>query len=482
MKTKLLMLPCLTASLLALAIPVRAVDLLQRYPTQLVAGDTDPDHARPWKFAQEDIFQVSQFSLKVGDQFSVETGAADLGIGHCSDGAVWAVLMPRDQGTLTSPVTDKGAPIAHVWLRFHPAQISRLFPPASVSTDGNTALVPQIRAIANRKLTSSWHAGGNALIPGPKELTVYVDTKDGSHRFFMVDTGAKTAEYVDAFNGHSSSAMPEITPGSLPPVVTKTVPESGSMDVPPGEFEVKVTFSKEMMDGSWSWCTVWDDSTPAGIDSPKYDAARRTCTMKVKLEAGKTYGYWLNTERFRGFQDKDSRMAVPYLLVFSTAGQGGQTAEAGAASDATGYIQQKLKLAEAGNYWAKFNLWEAYAQGTHDVVTNAAEANKWLAQLTKGVYLAKFEPINGFNPSTPSAMLDAFSEQCRLFSGKQSLGGASFFRTTRQDGKLIGSFLTGTPDDFKGAVERSTNFKLISIEPVTPETFLAHEASQQQSL
>lgn len=270
----------------------------------------------------------------------------------------------------------------------------------------------------------------------------------------------------------------DITPTSLPPVVIKTVPESGTMNVPPGEVEIKVTFSKVMMDRSWSWCTVWDDSIPESPDGPKYDASHRTCTIKVNLEAGKTYGYWLNTEKFRNFRDLDGRSAIPYLLAFSTAGQAGQSAEAGSAD----YVQKQIKLAQAGNYWAKFKLWEGYAQGTHDVATNAAEANKWLAELTKGAYLAKFEPINDFNPGTPAAMLDAFSQQCRLFSGKDTLGGASFFRTTRQNGKLIGSFLTSTPDDFKGAVERSTNFKLISIEPVTPETFLAHAASEQESL
>ena len=35
---------------------------------------------------------------------------------------------------------------------------------------------------------------------------------------------------------------------SMPPVVIKTVPESGSKDVPVGETEIRVTFSKEMQD------------------------------------------------------------------------------------------------------------------------------------------------------------------------------------------------------------------------------------------
>jgi hypothetical protein len=146
------------------------------------------------------------------------------------------------------------------------------------------------------------------------------------------------------------------------------------------------------------------------------------------------------------------------------------------------YLQQQLKLAQAGNYWAKFSLWEAFAQGKHEVAKNPAEAGKWLSELVKGAYLAKFEPVNGFNPKTPKEMLDQFSEDCQLYSGRDSLGGASFFRTTKQGNKLIGSFLTATPAEFKAALEKNPNLKLISMEKVTPEMFLEHEASQQESL
>ena len=108
------------------------------------------------------------------------------------------------------------------------------------------------------------------------------------------------------------------TVDSMPPVVVKTVPESGVKDVSPGEFEIKVTFSKEMSDGSWSWSTAWQDSTPKSIGKPKYEADRKTCVMKVKLEPGKTYAYWLNSSNFKNFKDKEGRSAVPYLLIFKT--------------------------------------------------------------------------------------------------------------------------------------------------------------------
>jgi hypothetical protein len=42
--------------------------------------------------------------------------------------------------------------------------------------------------------------------------------------------------------------------------------------------------------------------------------------MKVNLEPGKTYGFWLNSENHHNFKDQQGRSAVPYLLVFSTKG------------------------------------------------------------------------------------------------------------------------------------------------------------------
>ncbi len=106
---------------------------------------------------------------------------------------------------------------------------------------------------------------------------------------------------------------------AMPPVVIKTVPESGTTGVRPGEMEIKVTFSKEMRDGTWSWSTAWKDSTPEIIGKPAYDASKRTCVIKVKLEPNKTYAYWLNSQKFQNFKDSLNHPAVPYLLAFETA-------------------------------------------------------------------------------------------------------------------------------------------------------------------
>ena len=105
---------------------------------------------------------------------------------------------------------------------------------------------------------------------------------------------------------------------SMAPVVVKTVPEAGSKDVAPGTVEIKVTFSKEMADGSWSWSTAWKDSSPDSVGKPHYDTDHKTCIIKVKLEPNKTYGYWINSQNFHNFKDQTGHSAVPYLLTFQT--------------------------------------------------------------------------------------------------------------------------------------------------------------------
>ena len=118
--------------------------------------------------------------------------------------------------------------------------------------------------------------------------------------------------------GSAPALAQEIDLATAPPVVVKTVPEAGADAVDPGLTEIKVTFSKDMQDKSWSWCTASDDSFPKAGGDPSYEDDSRTAVLPVKLERGKTYALWINTDRFKNFKDADRRPAVPYLLVFKT--------------------------------------------------------------------------------------------------------------------------------------------------------------------
>lgn len=111
----------------------------------------------------------------------------------------------------------------------------------------------------------------------------------------------------------------DVTLETVPPVVVKTAPEAGAVGVDPKLTEIKVTFSKDMRAGSWSWAMISKESFPKLNGEPKYLADKRTCVLPVKLEPEKTYAIWVNNgPKFVDFKDTDGRSAVPYLLVFKT--------------------------------------------------------------------------------------------------------------------------------------------------------------------
>ncbi len=105
---------------------------------------------------------------------------------------------------------------------------------------------------------------------------------------------------------------------SPPPVVVSTVPESGAVSVDPSLNEIRVTFSKLMQDGSWSWSTWGEENYPETTGQPRYLADGWTCVLPVKLKPGKLYAIWLNSETFKNFKDANGQPALPYLLIFET--------------------------------------------------------------------------------------------------------------------------------------------------------------------
>ena len=114
-------------------------------------------------------------------------------------------------------------------------------------------------------------------------------------------------------------AEPATTVADAPPVVVKTEPAAGDTAVDASKItEIKVTFSKDMADKSWSWSQVSDESFPKMTGKPRYEADQRTCVLPVKLEPGRAYVVWLNPPKFQGFRDAGGKPAVFYPLVFET--------------------------------------------------------------------------------------------------------------------------------------------------------------------
>ena len=118
-----------------------------------------------------------------------------------------------------------------------------------------------------------------------------------SQQAALDDLKSKLAQTASVASGDESILADQ------PPVVVETQPIAGTRDVQPGETEIRVRFSKEMADGSWSWSTAWENSTPDIIGQPHYESNGRTCVAKVKLEPGRTYAWWLNSNKFKNFTD-----------------------------------------------------------------------------------------------------------------------------------------------------------------------------------
>ena len=113
----------------------------------------------------------------------------------------------------------------------------------------------------------------------------------------------------------------EVSLESLPPVVVKTIPQSGAQNVDPSVGEIRVTFSKDMMtDRMWSWVIYTPEAFPKIVGEVKYLADKRTNVAQVKLRPNSTYAIWFNSPNYRhnAFRDTSNNPAVPYLLVFRT--------------------------------------------------------------------------------------------------------------------------------------------------------------------
>jgi hypothetical protein len=151
-------------------------------------------------------------------------------------------------------------------------------------------------------------------------------------------------------------------------------------------------------------------------------------------------------------------------------------------SNNEGFIKKQIALADEGNYWAKYELWQAYSKGKYGITKNQNKADELIADLTKDVYLVSFESSGDFNPQNAKELLNNFNDNSSLRSEKDKIGGASFFRTKAMDNRLIGSFLTAYPVKLQEDIENNPNLKFVSVEKINPEMFIEYESSIQESI
>jgi len=146
------------------------------------------------------------------------------------------------------------------------------------------------------------------------------------------------------------------------------------------------------------------------------------------------------------------------------------------------YVCEQRKAVKAGSYFAKYHLWEAYYNGTHGVDKDRGKANQWLQQIVKDVYVVRFEPAGAFIPRNAGDYVKKLSERMTLQSEQTRIGLAGFLRTKKEGNKLLGSFLTNEPDKLQAYIENNPDVRFISVEPMTPQTFIEYERSIQEAL
>lgn len=89
-------------------------------------------------------------------------------------------------------------------------------------------------------------------------------------------------------------------------------------------------------------------------------------------------------------------------------------------------------------------------------------------------YLVTFVPANGFAPKTPRELLQVFNGICNV--------GTGYFRTTPENGILVGTICTDQPDVLQQQFAREPRLKWVSVVPLTESLFNTHQAKKQESL
>jgi hypothetical protein len=95
--------------------------------------------------------------------------------------------------------------------------------------------------------------------------------------------------------------------------------------------------------------------------------------------------------------------------------------------------------------------------------------------VTKGIWVVRFEPVGDFAPRTPGQFLSKIT----VYSGQE--GEIGYFRTTKQGDKLAGSFLAYDGERLKTALEKIPEIKVTSVEKLSQETLDAYVKSPQET-
>ncbi len=112
---------------------------------------------------------------------------------------------------------------------------------------------------------------------------------------------------------------------AAPPQVVISSPDNGEIDVAPDVKEIKIEFDQPMNPGGRS-IVGGGDSFPKISGDPKW-TDEKTFVIPVELEPNHAYHLSINSDTFRGFQNRGGDSAEWYPIDFKTRAEGSQPAK-----------------------------------------------------------------------------------------------------------------------------------------------------------
>jgi len=193
-------------------------DLAHHYPCTI--DDTAAMTAFDADAELTDVWNLTRFSVTRGDDLVVELGPSKLVLAASDGNVLWAAVIPEQPGTVRSAKLKGDEHALSVWLRFHPARLAEVFPADSVAgrTSDAGEDIAAVHALAEAyrlsvyKMKSSFHVAGRAALPQRDLMVVDVETAQRPRRFFIVNDGEQSVQYMPSFEGHPLPISEGIAP------------------------------------------------------------------------------------------------------------------------------------------------------------------------------------------------------------------------------------------------------------------------------
>ena len=145
----------------------------------------------------EDVWDLTSFEFKVPRRLEVELGPSTVVFGHHDTNVLWAVIVPKEPGKLTSK-EGGDEKVTNVWFRFNPALVGDLFPAKTVRGPGDASAVPWAQRVFWARI-NDWCQGGSApYIPERGWMQLTADLPSGDARFFIVN-GKSVTTFQSSF-------------------------------------------------------------------------------------------------------------------------------------------------------------------------------------------------------------------------------------------------------------------------------------------